>query len=158
MRWKRFHWAMPYRDAGWNPTIYGLWTTSYSKPLKQIVSKQCIAPWMYHMGVSENSVPLHPMVLLIIIPTKWLFHWGYTPFSDIPTCLLLGIHCFYFFLVSFPRKFSASLRIPASRRSGKPGLKDVHSRRQASSSWPEAAACPSWWTRYNLKYMDIFYI
>ena len=24
------------------------------------------------------------MVLLIIIPTKWLFHWGYTPFSDIP--------------------------------------------------------------------------
>ena len=25
-----------------------------------------------HMGLSENSVPLHPMVLLIIIPTKWL--------------------------------------------------------------------------------------
>ena len=24
------------------------------------------------------------MVKLIIIPTKWLFHWGYTPFSDIP--------------------------------------------------------------------------
>ena len=22
--------------------------------------------------------------LMIIIPTKWLFHWGYTPFSDIP--------------------------------------------------------------------------
>ena len=22
--------------------------------------------------------------LVIIIPTKWLFHWGYTPFSDIP--------------------------------------------------------------------------
>ena len=37
-----------------------------------------------YMGLSENSVPLHPMVLLIIIPTKWLFHWGYTPFSDIP--------------------------------------------------------------------------
>ena len=31
-----------------------------------------------HLGLSENSVPLHPMVLLIIIPTKWLFHWGYT--------------------------------------------------------------------------------
>ena len=30
------------------------------------------------MGLSENSVPLNPMVLLIIIPTKWLFHWGYT--------------------------------------------------------------------------------
>ena len=36
------------------------------------------------MSLSENSVPLHPMVLLIIIPTKWLLHWGYTPFSDIP--------------------------------------------------------------------------
>ena len=36
------------------------------------------------MGVSENSVPLNPMVLLIIIPIKWLFHWEYTPFSDKP--------------------------------------------------------------------------
>ena len=25
-----------------------------------------------NMGVSENSVPLNPMVLLIIIPIKWL--------------------------------------------------------------------------------------
>ena len=41
-------------------------------------------------GLSENSVPLHPMVLLIIIPTKWLFHWGYTPFSDIPLHSLLS--------------------------------------------------------------------
>ena len=24
------------------------------------------------------------MVLLIIIPIKWLFHWGYTLFSDKP--------------------------------------------------------------------------
>ena len=30
-----------------------------------------------HLGVSENSVPLNPMVLLIIIPIKWLFHWEY---------------------------------------------------------------------------------
>ena len=49
--------------------------------------------WLQHfrqwlpprVGLSENSVPPHPMVLLIIIPTKWLFHWGYTPFSDIPS-------------------------------------------------------------------------
>ena len=34
--------------------------------------------------VWKCCVPLNPMVLLIIIPTKWLFHWGYTPFSDIP--------------------------------------------------------------------------
>ena len=38
-----------------------------------------------NMGVSENSVPLNPMVLLIIIPIKWLFHWEYTLFSDKPT-------------------------------------------------------------------------
>ena len=36
------------------------------------------------MGVSENSVPLNPMVCLIIIPIKWLFHWEYTLFSDKP--------------------------------------------------------------------------
>ena len=39
-----------------------------------------------NMGVSENSVPLNPMVLLIIIPIKWLFHWEYTLFSDKPIC------------------------------------------------------------------------
>ena len=38
----------------------------------------------YKMGLSENSVPLNPMVLLIIIPIKWLFHWEYTIFSDKP--------------------------------------------------------------------------
>jgi len=41
-------------------------------------------PSEMHLGVSENSVPLHPMVLLIIIPIKWLFHWEYTLFSDKP--------------------------------------------------------------------------
>ena len=39
----------------------------------------------FRMGLSENSVPLHPMVLLIIIPTKWLFHWGYTPLPHFQT-------------------------------------------------------------------------
>ena len=42
------------------------------------------------MGVSENSVPLNPMVLLIIIPIKWLFHWEYTLFSDKPKWKSLG--------------------------------------------------------------------
>ena len=27
---------------------------------------------IFDMGLSENSVPLQPMVLLIIMPTKWL--------------------------------------------------------------------------------------
>ena len=26
------------------------------------------------------STPLYPMVLLIIIPMKWLFHWEYIPY------------------------------------------------------------------------------
>ena len=29
--------------------------------------------------------------LMIIIPTKWLFHWGYTPFSDIPRSTQLAL-------------------------------------------------------------------
>ena len=36
------------------------------------------------MGLSENSVPLHPMVLLIRQPLLNGYNWGYTPFSDIP--------------------------------------------------------------------------
>jgi len=37
------------------------------------------------MGVSENSVPLNPMVNdHYIIPIKWLFVWEYTLFSDKP--------------------------------------------------------------------------
>ena len=36
--------------------------------------------------VWKCCVPLNPMVLLIIIPIKWLFHWEYTLFSDIPMC------------------------------------------------------------------------
>ena len=42
---------------------------------------------LQYLGVSENSVPLNPMVLLIIIPIKWLFHWEYTLFSDKPISL-----------------------------------------------------------------------
>jgi hypothetical protein len=44
------------------------------------------------MGLSENSVPLNPMVLLIIIHIKWLFHWEYTLFSDKPIYIILIIH------------------------------------------------------------------
>ena len=41
-------------------------------------------PPFVDVGVSENSVPLNPMVFMIIIPIKWLFHWEYTLFSDKP--------------------------------------------------------------------------
>ena len=43
------------------------------------------------MGLSENSVPRKNQWLMIIIPTKWLFHWGYTPFSDIPIWMKYGM-------------------------------------------------------------------
>ena len=51
-----------------------------------------LAPdWKGDSGASfgcvwKCCVPLNPMVLLIIIPIKWLFHWEYTLFSDKPIC------------------------------------------------------------------------
>ena len=46
----------------------------------------CSTPSNNWVCLKMVSTPKNPMVLLIIIPTKWLFHWGYTPFSDIPNC------------------------------------------------------------------------
>jgi hypothetical protein len=48
-----------------------------------------VPPWVFILMVScgfvwKCCVPLNPMVLLIIIPIKWLFHWEYTLFSDKP--------------------------------------------------------------------------
>ena len=39
----------------------------------------CGKPWFLHMGLSENSVPLNPMVLLIIIPMKNGYFIGNIP-------------------------------------------------------------------------------
>ena len=44
------------------------------------------------MGMSENGVPPNPMVLLIVIPIKWLFHWEYTLFSDKPIWIIMKNH------------------------------------------------------------------
>ena len=38
----------------------------------------------FYVGLSENRLNLYTQWLMIIISTKWLFHWEYTPFSDIP--------------------------------------------------------------------------
>ena len=40
-----------------------------------------------YVGVSENSVPLNPMVFMIIIPIKWLFHWEYTQHFQTNPCM-----------------------------------------------------------------------
>ena len=42
--------------------------------------------YSHYVGLSENSVPLNPMVLLIIIPIKWLFHWEYTQHFQTNPC------------------------------------------------------------------------
>ena len=58
-------------------------------PLGLVGSSHWVALWktLLKMGLSENVVYPYTQWLMIIIPTKWLFHWGYTPFSDIPKCL-----------------------------------------------------------------------
>ena len=48
--------------------------------------------------------PLYPMVLLIIIPIKWLFHWEYTLFSDKPSSTSPRHHILVIFLL-FLRDF-----------------------------------------------------
>ena len=40
--------------------------------------KILLEPTLKHLGLSENSVPLHPMVNDHYPYEKWLFHWGYT--------------------------------------------------------------------------------
>ena len=55
------------------------------------------------MAVSENSVPLNPMVNDHYPYIKWLFHWGYTPFSDKPKCVLLDMICCWCIII-FPFK------------------------------------------------------
>ena len=47
------------------------------------------------MGLSENVVYPYTQWLMIIIPTKWLFHWEYTPFSDIPILPMTDPWCCY---------------------------------------------------------------
>ena len=41
-----------------------------------------------NMSVSENRLNPYTQWLMISIPSKWLFHWGYTPFSDKPIYLV----------------------------------------------------------------------
>ena len=65
--------------------VHGCLMMNVSRPLYNLTLMICSFTSI-NMGVSENSVPLNPMVLLIIIPIKWLFHWEYTIFSDKPKC------------------------------------------------------------------------
>ena len=62
-------------------------SSDIQKIWRKRATKTCGCVW-------KCCVSLNPMVLLIIIPIKWLFHWEYTLFSDKPMwrkrlCLLL---------------------------------------------------------------------
>ena len=50
------------------------------------------------LGVSENSVSLNPMVLLIIIPIKWLFHWEYTQHFQTNPIMLTALFLLWFLI------------------------------------------------------------
>ena len=53
------------------------------------------------MGVSENSVALNPMVLLIIIPIKWLFVWEIYPiFRQTHIYIWLWINTYFYTIFS----------------------------------------------------------
>ena len=74
------------RTSRWAcPTATLSATIPFSNPARAV--RETLQQWLWmltgidliiYLGVSENSVPLNPMVLLIIIPIKWLFHWEYT--------------------------------------------------------------------------------
>ena len=67
------------------PCPAGHWALKSNESLVQAPTElQC---WMGPINILYGFVwkwlvPLNPMVLLIIIPIKWLFHWEYTLFSD----------------------------------------------------------------------------
>ena len=53
-----------------------------SKSWDSVISKARV---FWNTWVCLKIVYPYTQWLMIIIPTKWLFHWGYTTFSDIPT-------------------------------------------------------------------------
>ena len=73
------------------PPFWGIFT----KKTKDIDGSRHL-PALKYLGVSENSVPLNPMVLLIIIPMKNGYFIGnmYTLFSDKPIWLKILHHGF----------------------------------------------------------------
>ena len=60
---------------------------------------------LYHLQTREAEIPFGFVWKWLVpqktqwfswsdFPTKWLFHWGYTPFSDIPIYLEVDLICF----------------------------------------------------------------
>ena len=112
------------------PTLLPLGPMSFQK-FRDCRYSTVLFFWYIYLGVSENSVPLNPMVLLIIIPIKWLFHWEYTLFSDKPTWDILGF--------SNGQKTRQSSSIPWWKQC-KPshGPRKMQQRRRSGRTWPRA--------------------
>ena len=70
-------------------------------------------PWEIHMGLVMKIVyPKKPNGFADHYPVfKWLFHWGYTPFSDIPIYFIAIVFFNYNWVISyipdFPYIFAA---------------------------------------------------
>ena len=63
----------------WLPCFVSICSQLWKPGTLDFLALTEIPQWpVRYLGLSENSVPLNPMVLLIIIPIKWLFHWEYT--------------------------------------------------------------------------------
>ena len=70
------------RRAGGKWTAQGRWIL-----WQEMVENVENFEWIFHrffIWICLKIVYPYTQWLMIIIPTKWLFHWGYTPFSDIP--------------------------------------------------------------------------
>ena len=71
---------MQFIPSGELTKSYGKWPFIVDFPIKK-------GDFHLYGCVWKCCVPLNPMVFMIIIPTKWLFHWEYTLFSDKPILL-----------------------------------------------------------------------
>ena len=84
----RFFFPGKWRKKGWGDS----WRDKVAMSRRSRTSQWGPKRYCRQVGLSENSVPQNPMVLLIIIPIKWLFHWEYTLFSDKPKW---SLHIFF---------------------------------------------------------------
>ena len=86
--------------SGWPPPVFR--NKRYPECFRHISpgrkTKNCheLSTWPKILSIWVCLKIVYPYTqwLMIIIPTKWLFHWGYTPFSDKPIYAASGDpHC-----------------------------------------------------------------
>ena len=91
-------------------------------------------PCSINLGLSENRLNPYTQWLMIIIPTKWLFHWGYTqhfqtyPYSEQCIYTQQEMH----FKLSFPAPKTHALQGSTSAASNE------------CCTWPWTSPRPGW--------------